>query len=57
MNKQFMMDRLQEPSTWKGLTLVAGLFGYAATPEEVEVIAGAATAVIALINIFTKERK
>lgn len=57
MNKQFIMDRLQEPSTWKGLTLVAGLFGYAATPEEVEVIAGAATAVIALINIFTKEKK
>lgn len=56
MNKQFMMDRLQGPSTWKGLTLVAGLFGYAMTPEETEVIVGAATGIIALINIFTKEK-
>ena len=47
--------RAREPSTWRGLAALAGLAGIALSPDEWQAIAGAATALIAAIEVFRKE--
>ena len=38
MNKQYLLDRLKEPSTWRGLVLVVTSCGIALRPEQIEAI-------------------
>ena len=52
-----ILARLKEPSTFRGLAILAGLFGYAIDPAQVNAIAAAVAAVIALIEVFRKETK
>lgn len=50
--KDWIFDRLKENSTWRGVILLAGLFGAHFRPDQEQAIIGAALGLIALINIF-----
>lgn len=50
--KDWIFDRLKENSTWRGLILLAGVFGAKLRPDEQEAIIAAALSLVALINIF-----
>ena len=52
---QWLLDRLKENSTWRGLILLAGLFGAHLKPDQQEAIVGAALAIVALINVFRSQ--
>jgi len=52
-----ILSRLKEPSTFRGLAILAGLGGIAVDPAQVNAIAAAVAAIIALIEVFRKETK
>lgn len=52
---KFFLNRLKEPSTWKGLTILLTLSGVSLSPELSEAIISAGAAIVSLIMIFTKE--
>jgi hypothetical protein len=52
-----LISRLKEPSTFRGLAILAGLGGIAVDPAQVNAIAAAVAAVIALIEVFRDEKK
>jgi len=54
MNK--ILSHLKQPSTFRGLAILAGLGGIAIDPAQVNAIAAAVAAVIALIEVFRKEK-
>lgn len=51
-----LLSRLKEPSTFRGLAILAGLCGYALDPAQVNAISAAVAALIALIEVFRKEK-
>ena len=51
----WIFERMKENSTWRGLILLAGLFGAHLRPDQQESIVGAALALVALRNVFRKE--
>jgi hypothetical protein len=55
MNK--FLSHLKQPSTFRGLAILAGLGGIAVDPAQVNAIAAAVAAVIGLIEVFRKETK
>ena len=55
MNK--FLSHLKQPSTFRGLAILAGLGGIAVDPAQVNAIAAAVAAVIGLIEVFRKESK
>lgn len=57
MVKDWLLERAREPSTLKGLTCLAGVAGYAVSPELLGHIAACVTAVVGLIDILRKEKK
>lgn len=52
----FIINRLKEPSTWRGIFLALGAAGVVLVPEQQAAIAAAATALIGLLEVFRKER-
>ena len=52
----WVLDRLKERSTWLGITGLVSAVGVALSPEQVETIAVAGTAVAAAIYTFTKDK-
>ena len=52
-----ILSRLKEPSTFRGLAILAGLAGIAIDPAQVNAIAAAVAAVLGLIEVFRKEAK
>ena len=52
-----ILARLKEPSTYRGLAILAGLGGIAVDPSQVNAIAAFVAAVIGLIEVFRKEAK
>jgi hypothetical protein len=51
-----ILARLKEPSTFRGLAILAGLGGIALDPAQVNAIAAAVAAVLGLIEVFRKEK-
>lgn len=51
-----ILDRLKEPSTWAGLSVLLGLFGVHFAPEVMTTIIQVLTGVAALAAIFMKEK-
>jgi hypothetical protein len=51
-----ILARLKEPSTFRGLAILAGLGGIAIDPAQVNAIATAVAAVLGLIEVFRKEK-
>ena len=52
-----LVDRLKEFSTYEGLTVLAGLAGYALTDGQINAVGAAFMGVYALIKMFKKENK
>ena len=50
-----LLEKLKEPSTIKGLVMIAALCGLAVTPEKQEQILVGAGAVYAIIQVFVSK--
>lgn len=57
MSKKYLIDRLREPSTWRGLIIIAGLAGYTTTPDQVDAIMSVVAGLVALVDVFTDEKR
>jgi hypothetical protein len=53
----YILDRLAENSTWRGLVFLASAAGISVVPEQANAIAAAGMAVVGAINVFRKEKK
>ncbi len=53
----WILRQLKQPSTWKGLFVVAGIVGYKIDPSLQEQIIIAVTAILAAIEIYRNEPK
>lgn len=53
----WILERLNEASTWRGITALLTAAGIAITPEQAAAITAAGMAVIGLIGVFTKDAK
>lgn len=51
----WILARLKEPSTWKGLAALLGSIGIAVSPDLILQIGSAAIAVIGIIEMLRKE--
>jgi hypothetical protein len=51
-----ILARLKEPSTFRGLAILAGLGGIVIDPAQVNAIAAAVASVLGLIEVFRKEK-
>ena len=54
---EFITNRIKEPSTWRGLTILAGLVGWTVSPEQAEGIGTAAASILVAIELFKKDAK
>ena len=52
---KYILDRLNEPSTWRGLISVLTALGVKLRPDLSEAIITAGLALMGIINIFRKE--
>lgn len=48
----WLLDRLSENSTWRGIVLALAAFGITISPENAAKITAAGFAIVGLINIF-----
>ena len=53
---KFFLDRFKEPSTWRGLVMLATGFGVALTPEQADAVVGVGIAVVGLIGVLTADQ-
>lgn len=51
----WILRRLREPSTWRGLVLIGSAFGISLEPQQWDAITVAGMALIGLIEAFRKE--
>ena len=54
--KQYLLERLSEASTWRGLVALATAVGVTLSPEQMNAIVGAGLALIGLLGVFTKDK-
>lgn len=54
---RYILDRLKEPSTWRGLISLVAIFGIKIAPEQAETIMTAGVSIYSAINILRKEQK
>ena len=52
-----LIAQLKQPSTFRGLAILAGLLGCKVSPQMTDSIAAAVVAVLGLIEVFRNERK
>ena len=50
----YVIDRLKEPSTWRGIALIVGGFGVQVAPDLIPAIGAAVTAAIGLIEVIRR---
>jgi len=55
--KQYIIDRLKEASTWRGIVALITAAGVALTPEQQAAIVSAGLAVIGLIGVLLGDQK
>lgn len=53
----FILDRLDEPSTWRGFIALLTATGIALSPEQADAIVATGLALIGLFGVFTKDKK
>ena len=57
MSMKTILDRLKEPSTYRGLTVIAAAAGIILSPALALAIGAVAVAVIGLIEVVRSEKK
>lgn len=53
---QWILDRLKEPSTLKGLAALAGALGLVVSPDQWQAISVAVVAAVGVVEVFRKEK-
>jgi hypothetical protein len=53
----FILDRLSENSTWRGIIMVVTAIGLKLDPSQGDAIIAAGLSLVGLINVFRKEKK
>lgn len=53
----YIIERLSENSTWRGLVLLSTALGVVLSPEQIESIIATGLAIIGTINVFRKSPK
>ena len=53
---KYILDRLKEPSSWRGLVMIATAFGVSVNPELIEVIIAAGTGLAGVIGFVFKDK-
>ena len=53
----FLIARLKEHSTWRGIVAIAAILGVNISPEMQQGIIGVAVALLGVIEIFRAEKK
>jgi hypothetical protein len=53
---KYIIARLFEPSTWRGLVSLATLFGLKITPDQADAVLTAGVSIYSAINIFRREK-
>lgn len=56
-NMSWFIDRMQERSTWRGITVALTSVGVAISPDQASAITGLGVAVFVAIEVFTKDQK
>jgi len=51
----YVLNRLKEPSTWRGIVTVLTLLGINIDPEQAIAIGSVGASVVGLINMFKKD--
>jgi hypothetical protein len=54
--KLYLLERLKEPSTWRGLTALLTAVGVALSPDQVNAIVSAGLALMGFLGVFTKDK-
>jgi hypothetical protein len=52
---EYLITRLKEPSTWRGIALLVGGFGIHVSPDLIPTIGTAVAAFIGVVEIIRKE--
>ena len=52
----YLLDRMREPSTWRGLAMIVTSLGVALSPDQIAAIVAAGSAIVGLIGVFTRDR-
>lgn len=53
----FILDRLAESSTWRGIIMVATAIGLKLDPSQSDAVIATGLSLVGLINVFRKEKK
>ena len=53
---KYIVDRLKEPSSWRGLIMLATAFGVSVTPDLVASIVAAGTGLAGIIGFAFKDK-
>ena len=53
---QYIVNRLKEPSTWRGLTILLTLAGVNVSPEQTTAIIAFGAAIVAFIGVFFPDK-
>ena len=53
---KYILARLMEPSTWRGIISLLTVFGVKIAPDQAEAILTAGVSIYSAINIFRKEK-
>ncbi len=54
--KQYLLDRLREASTWRGIMALLMAAGVALSPAQIEAIITAGLSVIGVIGVFFSDK-
>jgi hypothetical protein len=57
MLKRFFLQRLKEPSTWRGIILMLTTFGVAIEPTQKEAIITAGLGIVGVLGAFLPDAK
>ena len=53
---KYILDRLKEPSSWRGLVMIAIAFGVSVNPELIDSIIAAGTGLAGVIGFVFKDK-
>ena len=56
VTKQFLLDRLSEPSTWRGIILILTSAGVNIAPAMADAIIGAGIGICGLVGVLTADK-
>jgi len=56
MNRFDYLNRLREPSTWAGVGVLLGLFGYNFAPDEAQSFVNGGVGLAGLLAVFIREK-